>query len=228
MWEEWSSSFPWGASYKRRCATGPIGCGREAKVVGALLRVKGPFLDAIVLAGGRGVRLGGADKAAVVLGGRALLDRVLDAVGGAGIVVVVGPRRAAARAVTWAREEPPDGGPVAGIAAALPLISADLVAVLAVDLPFVEAGHVGALARRAAGHDGALLVDEEGRDQPLAAVYRSNVLRAAVDRLDGVHGASVSALVGSLDLARVAGGRAAWDCDTPEDVATAERALLGR
>ncbi|MFZ2514092.1 MAG: NTP transferase domain-containing protein, partial [Candidatus Lutibacillus vidarii] len=39
--------------------------------------------DAIVLAGGRGSRLGGVDKGAVPVAGRALLDRVLDAVSGA-------------------------------------------------------------------------------------------------------------------------------------------------
>ncbi|NJP68904.1 NTP transferase domain-containing protein, partial [Streptomyces spiramenti] len=37
-----------------------------------------PF-DAVVLAGGAGRRLGGADKAAVRVGGRTLLDRVLTA-----------------------------------------------------------------------------------------------------------------------------------------------------
>ncbi|WP_438949006.1 NTP transferase domain-containing protein, partial [Streptomyces harbinensis] len=38
-----------------------------------------PVFDAIVLAGGAARRLGGADKAAVTVGGRPLLDRVLDA-----------------------------------------------------------------------------------------------------------------------------------------------------
>src|SRR5262247_3408692 len=49
--------------------------------------------DVIVLAGGGGRRLGGLDKAALQVGNRSLLDRVLDACGRADRIVVVGPRR---------------------------------------------------------------------------------------------------------------------------------------
>jgi GTP:adenosylcobinamide-phosphate guanylyltransferase len=45
---------------------------------------------AIVLAGGRGTRLGGRDKAAVEVAGRSLLERALSAVAGAATVVVFG------------------------------------------------------------------------------------------------------------------------------------------
>ena len=47
---------------------------------------------AIVLAGGAGRRLGGADKAALDVGGRTLLERALAAVSGVP-TVVVGPAR---------------------------------------------------------------------------------------------------------------------------------------
>ncbi len=62
--------------------------------------------DVIVLAGGAAKRLGGADKPAVRVGGRALLDRVLAASSGAGTTVVVGGRRPTSRPVTWTREVP--------------------------------------------------------------------------------------------------------------------------
>ena len=65
----------------------------------------------MVLAGGRGSRLGGVDKASVVVDGRTLLDHVLDAVALAELIVVVGPRKADVPGVTWAREDPPGGGP---------------------------------------------------------------------------------------------------------------------
>jgi len=82
-------------------------------------------VDLVVLAGGRGSRLGGASKPAVTVAGRTLLSRVLDARRFARQVVVVGPAsaRPAAGADTadllWALEDPPFGGPVAGIAAGL-------------------------------------------------------------------------------------------------------------
>ncbi|MYU19520.1 NTP transferase domain-containing protein, partial [Streptomyces sp. SID8361] len=53
--------------------------------------------DAVILAGGAARRLGGVDKPALRVGGRALLDRVLDACRGAGRTVVVGPRRPTVR-----------------------------------------------------------------------------------------------------------------------------------
>ncbi|NED13442.1 NTP transferase domain-containing protein, partial [Streptomyces sp. SID9124] len=54
--------------------------------------------DAIVLAGGAAKRLGGADKPALRVGGRALLDRVLAACADARATVVVGDRRPTVRA----------------------------------------------------------------------------------------------------------------------------------
>ncbi|MCW4458696.1 molybdenum cofactor guanylyltransferase [Microbacterium sp. MPKO10] len=50
-----------------------------------------PRHAAIVLAGGRGSRLGGADKASVEIDGRMLLDHVLAAVEGCAPIIVVGP-----------------------------------------------------------------------------------------------------------------------------------------
>lgn len=82
--------------------------------------------DAIILAGGRASRLGGVQKAAVEIGGRALLDIALEAAVDARRIVVVGPdelrrdaRRGDAASVRFALEDPPFGGPVAGIAAGL-------------------------------------------------------------------------------------------------------------
>lgn len=95
--------------------------------------------DAVVLAGGAASRLGGADKPAVRVGGRSLLDRVLDAVADAGTVVVVGPRRPTRHEVRWVREVPPGAGPVPALMAGLTQVDAEVVAVLAADLPFLDA-----------------------------------------------------------------------------------------
>ena len=75
--------------------------------------------DTIVLAGGAARRLGGADKPALSVGGRPLLDRVIAACPDAAITVVVGPRRPATRAVVHALEDPPGGGPLAALDAGL-------------------------------------------------------------------------------------------------------------
>src|SRR5665648_985882 len=75
--------------------------------------------DAIVLAGGEGIRLGGVDKAAVPVGGRPMLAHVLDAVAGARRTVVVAPPTVATFGVDRVQEDPPLGGPAAGLAAGL-------------------------------------------------------------------------------------------------------------
>ncbi|MET8269853.1 NTP transferase domain-containing protein [Streptomyces sp. NPDC005096] len=184
--------------------------------------------DAIVLAGGAAKRLGGADKPAVRVGGRALLDRVLAACADAATTVVVGGRRPTTRAVTWTREEPQGGGPLAALGAGVRHTSAERVLVLSADLPFLRENTVEALLA-AAGHgdrDGALCVDQDGRDQPLVAVYRAEPLRRELALLATEHGGlarlPLRLLTHELDLARVeAGPLASFDCDTWEDIATA-------
>ncbi|MFE7627164.1 NTP transferase domain-containing protein [Streptomyces sp. NPDC057509] len=186
--------------------------------------------DAIVLAGGAAKRLGGADKPGLRVGGRALLDRVLAACADAGSTVVVGGRRPTVRAVTWAREEPHGGGPLAALGAGVRHTSAQYVVVLSADLPFLGADTVRALLAAAsapgAGVDGALCTDEDGRDQPLVAVYRAEPLRRELALLAAEHGGlaglPLRLLTHELTLCRVpAGPLASFDCDTWEDIASA-------
>ncbi|MFF7338993.1 NTP transferase domain-containing protein [Streptomyces sp. NPDC008163] len=184
--------------------------------------------DAIVLAGGAAKRLGGADKPAVRVGGRPLLDRVLASCPDAGITVVVGDRRPTARAVTWAREVPPGGGPLAALGAGVRHTSAERVLVLSADLPFLGADTVAALlsASGREGVEGALCSDEGGRDQPLVAVYRGEPLRRELACLAAEHGGlgglPLRLLTQELTLCRVAAGPlASFDCDTWEDIASA-------
>jgi len=182
-----------------------------------------PRHDLVVLAGGTGQRMGGADKAEVVIAGRRLIDRVLLAAPGAGQFVVVGPVRRTVHPVRWCREDPPGGGPVPAVAAALTLVDAPYVIVLAVDLPMVDEAVVAELLVAATGRDGAIGVDSAGREQPILAAYDTSVLRAAVNALDPLAGASMRSLIAGLELVRVDVGLAALDCDTWADVATAER-----
>ncbi|MFI2236694.1 NTP transferase domain-containing protein [Streptomyces chrestomyceticus] len=185
--------------------------------------------DVVVPAGGAARRLGGVDKPAVSVGGRPLLDRVLDACPDAATAVVVGPERPTVRPVVHAREEPPGGGPLAALDAGLRHSTAPVVLVLSADLPFLTGVTVRALLAAAAedGADGALLRDAEGRDQPLVAAYRAEPLRRALDGVRAEHGAlaglPLRVLSGRLALRRVTAPTAAasFDCDTWEDIEAA-------
>ncbi|CAM5731741.1 Molybdenum cofactor guanylyltransferase OS=Streptomyces alboniger OX=132473 GN=CP975_18035 PE=4 SV=1 [Streptomyces alboniger] len=191
--------------------------------------------DAVVLAGGAARRLGGADKPGVRVGGRALLDRVLAACADARTTVVVADPRPTARPVTWARERPPGGGPVAALYAGLRHSTAQDVVVLSADLPFLTEETVRRLltALATSGAEGVLLTDTDGRDQPLVAAYRTSALRRELTVLNGLPARSGSAesggltglplrrLTAGLDLTRVPDPVASFDCDTWDDIATA-------
>ncbi|MFE5920846.1 NTP transferase domain-containing protein [Streptomyces sp. NPDC056468] len=183
--------------------------------------------DAVVLAGGAARRLGGVDKPGVRVGGRPLLDRVLAACADARTTVVVADPRPTARPVTWAREDPPGGGPVAALDAGLRHTGAEQVVVLSADLPFLDEGTVRRLlaALRSGDADGALLTDADGRDQPLVAAYRAPALRRELAALtqgrDGLAGLPLRRLTGALALTRVPDPVASFDCDTWDDIATA-------
>jgi molybdopterin-guanine dinucleotide biosynthesis protein A len=178
--------------------------------------------DAVVLAGGSARRMGGVDKPALVVGDRSMLDTVLTAVSTAQTTVVVGPQRPTARPVVWVREEPPDGGPVAALAAALPVVTAPTVVLHAADLPFLDADTVDRLRNAVGDRDGALLVDDNGRDQLLVGAWWTAALRGALPST--VHGARLGPILTSLDVVRLSvpsSSRAWFDCDTDEDLTTA-------
>ncbi|GAA3151862.1 NTP transferase domain-containing protein [Streptomyces rectiviolaceus] len=183
--------------------------------------------DAVVLAGGGARRLGGVDKPGLLVGGRALLDRVLGACAGAGTTVVVAGPRPTARPVVWAREEPAGAGPLAALDAGLRRTGAEQVVVLSADLPFLGERTVRSLlvALRESGADGAVLRDPGGRDQPLVAAYRSASLRREIAKLsaehDGLTGLPLRSLTARLELTRVADAVASFDCDTWDDIAAA-------
>lgn len=177
----------------------------------------------MVLAGGRARRLDGADKALIEVGGKTLLDRVLGALHAAGRIVVVGPRRTTASNIVWVEEQPPGAGPVHALAAGLEHVVADLIVVVAVDMPFVTPDAIRRLADAAHGRDGALMIDADGRDQMMLGVYRANALRARSAALRETAGASMRELIDGLDLERVEDPVSAFDCDTADDVLAARK-----
>ena len=194
-----------------------------------------PPFDAILLTGGAGRRLGGIDKASVLLGGRRLVARAASAVADAEALIVVGPPAAAdslhPRTVVT-REDPPATGPVAALAAGMAHVTAPHVAVLACDLPFMTAeamtGLRHALATAPEDTAAAMPVDDAGQDQPLCSVWRTDALRAALARLGDPTNAAVRRLVAAAagPIVRLTGphdgDRPPWfDCDTPADVARA-------
>jgi molybdopterin-guanine dinucleotide biosynthesis protein A len=179
-----------------------------------------PF-DAIVLAGAVSRRLGGVDKAMVRIGDRPMLAHVLAACADADRRIVVGPQRPGISAL-WRTEDPPGGGPVAAIAAGVVVARAPIAVLLACDVPYTTTQTLRSLVAAMSG-DGAILVDEDGRDQPLLGAYRVESLVRALGALGPPHmGTPLRELVARLSLSRLPDSTGAGrDCDTWEDVEVA-------
>ncbi len=194
--------------------------------------VKPGLLRVVVLAGGGSTRLG-HDKTRAELAGVPVLDHLLRGLAEVlpGVpVTVVGQPRPTTVPVGWAREHPPGGGPVAGIAAGAAGLPDDgVLGVLAGDLPFAAPALARlALALDAAGDavDTVLARDASGRDQLLLGVHRWGRLRAAVG--DEPAGRSVRSVVAALVVRHLdASAQETLDVDTPGDLERA-RALASR
>ena len=178
------------------------------------------MFDAVIVAGASSSRLGDIDKAMLEVGSSSLLARAVGAAADASTVVVVGPRRDLELDVVWCEEEPAGGGPVAAFAAGLARTSAEVVLLLAADLPFV-AGAVTPLLASAARGDVAVLVDEAGRANYLASAWQRSAAVRALGSASSA-GRSMRSLFDGLSVVQVsdAGGWGA-DCDTWDAVAAA-------
>lgn len=182
-----------------------------------------PVLDAfaaVVLAGGRGSRLDGADKAGVEVAGRTLLATTLDAVVDAGEVVVVGTPVPTDRPVTFTLEDPRHGGPAAALLTGVDALlrPTRLVAVTAVDMPRLTSATFARLRDAATGRDGAALVGSDGRRQLVLVLDRAR-LAAVRPPYEQQHDLAIHRLLAPLDLAAVpAVGEEHRDVDTWADL----------
>ena len=162
-----------------------------------------PF-NAVVLAGGTAARLDGVDKASVEHRGRTLLAWALDAVVDAGEVVVVGDPVPTERPVTFVREDPRHGGPVAAMLTGRDALLRDTrwLAVLACDMPYLTMATFQRLREAGAGRDGAALLGPDGRRQ-LVFVVDATALDTVRPDHEAQHGAALQPLMARLDLADV-------------------------
>jgi molybdopterin-guanine dinucleotide biosynthesis protein A len=182
-----------------------------------------PGWTALVLAGGRGSRLGNDDKAAITIGGRSTLDQLLSSLPEGVPVVVVGPERPTQRPVSFRWERPIHGGPVAGIAAGLEAVRTPVIALLAVDMPWTGRLIEKLMAEFAgSGAEALVPVDGSGFRQPLCAVVRTDTLRGALRALGEPQGRSLRDLMSLINVRErlLEQAEMGWveDIDTPDDL----------
>jgi molybdopterin-guanine dinucleotide biosynthesis protein A len=176
-------------------------------------------IAAVILAGGRGTRLGGANKALLDIGGERFIDRARDALKGCAPVLVSGGASVARLldgVATVADLDSDYGGPLAGVAAAIAAIGEserDFLVSLAVDTPFFPADFVERAMAVAEGAD-CVMAAFHGQDYPTNALWRIRAvagLPAAV--LSGEAPHSLKRLAESLRTVRL--DYAQWCDDNP-------------
>lgn len=150
----------------------------------------GPLPIGLILAGGRGSRLGGRDKAWLRLHGQPLLCHAWRRLAGQVETVVVASQRH-----RWAyrhlgieliddHASAPGRGPLAGIAAALERWPQSQIAIMPVDAPLAPDDFVARLRRALATGAPAAAVFDGRRRQPLFALLSGQLAGAAVAALN--------------------------------------------
>lgn len=175
----------------------------------------------MVLAGGRGSRLGGREKGEIRLGGRRLIEIVVGAALEVGCEQAIVAGDIEARGAVTVREDPPFGGPAAGLAAALPLVRSDWILLLACDLPHARllCHLIFESFREVDSEIDGLVALYENRVQWLAGLYRRSSVKSALTQLVDATDASMRDLFGDFSLREVQDPEGlSKDIDTPEEL----------
>lgn len=142
----------------------------------------------VILAGGLGTRMGHVKKAFMEIGGKPILDRLLDVYRPLFDEIIIAARDAA--------EFAPWGLPVAedrfearssltGIHAGLDAMTADYGFFAACDAPFLQAGLVRRLLAEVTGDEDVIIpLKEDGYREPLCAVYSKRCLDFIAPQLE--------------------------------------------
>jgi len=143
----------------------------------------------IILAGGRGSRMNGADKARLIVDRRCLLDRQVETMRRwfTEVIIVAGPHRCYEYSgVKQVFDERPDCGPLMGLYSGLHASSHDLNFVAACDMPYISDKLIELLMNSAVDNKTADAVVPlvKGFHEPLLAVYHKNVLPGVKDSID--------------------------------------------
>lgn len=161
-------------------------------------------ITAVVLCGGEGRRMGGADKPLLPFGDRLLVQHVLDGLAGSvsRVLLVVNRSLDVYRELAQHRlplvpcdvlcDAEPGLGPLAGITAAARSLQTPWAFVCAGDVPFVSATLVQRLATHHSAYANAPRVAHDGeRRQPLFALVPRSVMLTAADAVQHSESRSV-------------------------------------
>jgi molybdenum cofactor guanylyltransferase len=184
-------------------------------------------LFGVILAGGQGRRMGGADKALLPLAGRPLVAHVIDRFAPQVEQLAISANGDAARFAAFGLPVVPDDaslGPLSGVLAGLAWADgADAIVTVPVDCPFLP----GDLAPRLLLAGLPAMAASGGRDHPVCAIWPVRLRGALEAFLASGAKARVTDFLESQGVARAefAADGAFRNINTPEDLVAAEAML---
>ncbi len=144
-------------------------------------------VSAAILAGGRARRLGGVDKAALLLGRSRIIDRqlaILTSLAEDVLIVANEATRYAGFQLPVIPDLVPGAGALGGIYTALEAARHELVVIVACDLPFVTQALLDRLIVEASDEVDAVVPRSSRGLEPLCAVYRKRCAPVVRERID--------------------------------------------
>jgi len=147
-------------------------------------------ITAVILAGGRGRRLGGQDKGLLGLNGKPLIEHILDAITPQVKTVIINANRNLQAYAEYGYPVVSDDmldyqGPLAGFAAALSACNTDYIMTLPCDGPSVPADLAVRLSKALIDNEAELAVAHDGqRMQPVYALIPRSLLGSLQTFLD--------------------------------------------
>lgn len=145
--------------------------------------------SALILAGGKGTRLGEREKALITYKDETLLEKAIDVLDRLAdeVIVSVRDQRQQETLSGYVRDAGTVcdtyhcKGPLAGMLQGMQATSGEYVFVVACDMPFLQPDVIDLLFKEAAGHDAAVPIWDDGRKEPLHAVYNREQLIPAME-----------------------------------------------
>ena len=139
----------------------------------------------VIQAGGRSTRMGGRPKALLELGGRRIIERVIDAVAPSVndlLIVTNTPELYAFLGLPMVADVYPDGGSLGGIYSGLKAAAGDAAFTVACDMPFLHPAVVRLVVARA-GEADVVIPRVGGQLETLHACYAKSCLPHIEERI---------------------------------------------
>lgn len=140
--------------------------------------------SALILAGGRGRRLGFREKALIDINGKPLISLVIESLEKVVDEIIISVRdkeqgellKSMVPGELFAYDKYENTGPLAGILSGLSICRNDYCFIAACDMPFINSDVVDMLFLKCKDHDAAIPRRSDGFLEPLHAVYKTGTM----------------------------------------------------